>query len=817
VRGARPGLGAVSGAGFIGSNLIRYLLERTDFAGRIVNLDALTYAGIPESLADLAEAYGGSRYFFEKADICDRPAVERIFAAYEPDAVVHLAAESHVDRSISGPEAIIRTNATGTFTLLEAAREAWKGRSDALFHHVSTDEVFGSLGEAGRFAEGTPYDPRSPYSASKAGSDHLVMAYHHAYGLPTTLSNCSNNYGPYQHPEKLIPLMIHGILAGASLPLYGDGRNVRDWIVAEGAGMELAPIRARIAYVEDRPGHDRRYAIDCSRIKAEPGARWQSRGCPPLTPDPILVDHEDTNASIRELPLRQEAIIPQKEGHVNTNQRIGIAAVLIVLGSWAALFGETAAGAGSGYRIDSVTYEITGRTRDWALAEVLDIEEGRAFPDRQALDAFVASETQLLLNQRVLEDATIEVQELESSGGEGVSVRLVVRTKDTHSIIALPKPQYDSNDGFLISVRARDYNFFGTMQALKLDLNYTIDTSGNQDWGAELQFTLPFRMGGLEYEWSFNQSPSYSQDKVFSYSGSTGIDLVLPLGPGELTLGPSQYFYLNPDNDDGSVFHGWFLKSEAGAGYSIPLPVDFGYFGKLNANIGASIYKYWSPDGRDLLDERDGPALGFSQGLSFGRVDWLGNFRRGLSASVSASETYNMASDAWSSSTSAELAAYRPLGSWIGASGRLSGDWHIDGTDGTAGSPLRGIIDARISTNAAIYLNLDLPVSLLRFMPHVWWGKDWMRWFAFEQLWGPFVDAALTHDASTGRWFSWRDGWLAGGLEVVTYPVAFRSFYVRISAGWDLPALLETKSLTANAPRDGKQGYELFIGLGQHY
>jgi len=306
------------GAGFIGSNFIHYVFEKTDFAGKIVNLDALTYAGNPESLADLAGAFGGSRYFFEHADIRDRDAPKAIFSHYKPDAVVHFAAESHVDRSILGPEAFVTTNIIGTYNLLEAARNAWKGRDDVLFHHISTDEVYGSLGDSGYFTEETPYDPRSPYSASKAGSDHLVMAYHHTYGLPVTLSNCSNNYGPYQFPEKLIPLMIFNMLEDKSLPVYGDGKNIRDWIyvedhnaavwevmrrgaagrgyniggenewenirllgrlieiVAEESGKRAESLRDLITYVTDRPGHDRRYAIDCSRVKAELGWKRES-------------------------------------------------------------------------------------------------------------------------------------------------------------------------------------------------------------------------------------------------------------------------------------------------------------------------------------------------------------------------------------------------------------------------------------------------------------------------------------------------------------------------------------------------------------
>ena len=221
------------GAGFIGSSFIRYLLTLPSFTGKVINVDALTYAGNPENLRDIEKAYGGTRYFFVKADICNRASIESAFKDHEPDAIVHFAAESHVDRSVLGPETFVRTNLLGTFTVLDVARQAWGTRKDTLFHHISTDEVFGSLGEAGFFTEQTRYDPRSPYSASKAGSDHLVMSYFHTYGLPVTLSNCSNNYGPFQFPEKLIPLMILNMLDGKPLPVYGDGRNIRDWVYVD--------------------------------------------------------------------------------------------------------------------------------------------------------------------------------------------------------------------------------------------------------------------------------------------------------------------------------------------------------------------------------------------------------------------------------------------------------------------------------------------------------------------------------------------------------------------------------------------------------
>ena len=301
------------GAGFIGSNFIRYIFKQKEFTGRVVNLDKLTYAGFAGSLDDVVSSVPDGRYVLEVGDIGDSETVSRVLKTYDIDCIVHFAAESHVDRSIEGPSVFIQTNILGTFTLLEESRRYWGDREDVLFHHVSTDEVYGSLEDEGYFKESTPYDPRSPYSASKASSDHLVRSYHHTYGMPYTLSNCSNNYGPYQFPEKLIPLMIENMLEGKALPVYGDGKNIRDWLYVEDHNSalwsiitrgrigesyniggenewenihlvkELCRIMAKltekdeedylnlISMVQDRPGHDRRYAIDCSLIKSELG------------------------------------------------------------------------------------------------------------------------------------------------------------------------------------------------------------------------------------------------------------------------------------------------------------------------------------------------------------------------------------------------------------------------------------------------------------------------------------------------------------------------------------------------------------------
>lgn len=310
------------GAGFIGANYIHHLFEDGNFAGKICNIDKLTYAGNRASLADL-EAKFPERYVFEQADICDPASMGRIFADFQPDTVVNFAAESHVDRSIDGPMEFINTNVLGTAVLLDAALKYYKkldesGRKAFRFHHVSTDEVFGSLGDEGMFVETTPYDPSSPYSASKASSDHLVRAWHRTFGLPVLISNCSNNYGGYQFPEKLIPLMILNCLAHKPLPVYGQGLNVRDWlyvrdhceainrIIQKGAtgqtynigghnemknidivtsichlldelhpSGKLGSYTELITYVTDRPGHDLRYAIDASKIQRELG--WTPR------------------------------------------------------------------------------------------------------------------------------------------------------------------------------------------------------------------------------------------------------------------------------------------------------------------------------------------------------------------------------------------------------------------------------------------------------------------------------------------------------------------------------------------------------------
>ncbi len=302
------------GAGFIGSAVVRMIIESSDDA--VVNVDKLTYAGNLDSLQSVSE---NPRYHFVQADICDSQKMTEVFSTYQPDAIMHLAAESHVDRSIDGPGDFIQTNIVGTYNLLEVARDYWNGlqgdkKDEFRFHHVSTDEVYGSLGDEGMFQETTPYDPSSPYSASKASSDHLVRAWYRTYGLPVVITNCSNNYGPYQYPEKLIPLILQKARNGEPLPVYGTGENIRDWLYVDDHARALLlvmkkgskgetynigghnevtnidvvrtlcailddrepakdgrPYAELISFVSDRPGHDMRYAIDASKIQHDLG------------------------------------------------------------------------------------------------------------------------------------------------------------------------------------------------------------------------------------------------------------------------------------------------------------------------------------------------------------------------------------------------------------------------------------------------------------------------------------------------------------------------------------------------------------------
>lgn len=483
--------------------------------------------------------------------------------------------------------------------------------------------------------------------------------------------------------------------------------------------------------------------------------------------------------------------------------------LLIPVGALAQASGTPA----HGYIIESASFESVGRTRPYFLERAAGIEVGRAFADRASLDAYVADRRQVLLNERVLESVEIEVMELAADEGAPVPVALAVRTVDTWNIVALPYFKYDSNTGLLLSARARDYDFLGTMEPLRVNFDYTVDTTGEAAWGGDFDFTIPFEGFGLDWIWSFDGLVSIPEDGIPDLSFSTGIGIELPTAIGAVALSAAQGVRVNGRDSAGELYNDRvYLTETVGASYALPL-VTLPVLGRLSWTPAASFAARWDFDG--LSEEAlMGPVATLSHSLSAGRVDWIGDFRRGAVVSVGNSNAWNFHTGAWTRGLTLSAAAHRD-GSWYGLSGRLSGFLNFDGTDTSAGDPVRGVLNDRIDADAALFLNLDLPVRVIRFAPAEWFGVSWMRFFHFDQHWSPFLDVAFA--VLDGMPLSADSFWYGGGLELVTFPKIMRSFYVRISVGFDLATVAATGSLTEPSPGDGRSPYELFFGLGHHY
>lgn len=463
-----------------------------------------------------------------------------------------------------------------------------------------------------------------------------------------------------------------------------------------------------------------------------------------------------------------------------------------------------------GLRIASVEFDSQGRSSEYILAMKADIRPGMAFPDRAALDAFLADRRQVLLNERVLESVEIAVEE--SGGGE---VAVTVRTKDSWNIVALPYFKFDSNDGLLLSVRGRDYNFLGSMEALRLNLNREQDTSGQSAWSADLEFYYPFPALGLDWKVGASGGVTLPEGGAPARGEAALLaEASMPLPLGRLELSTAQRAYVNRVDSAGDAYgDAFYLRTTAGAAWRIPValgPAAMAPYLRPRVEWGQN----WLPGGLEDGSLDRGPGLTAAFGAGAGRADWRGNFRSGWTASADAAATWYPERGGYARTLSTTLKAYADLG-WAGPSARLSAFIDLDGRSQSAGEALRGVLNARAATDAAVSLNADFPVRLINFRPYEWFGKRWMRVFEFEQHWSPFVDAAL------GRFGPGNDllaeGWYGAGLEVITFPLIMRSFYVRISLGVDLAAVASTRSLTAPAPRDGKQAYELFFGLGHHY
>jgi hypothetical protein len=485
------------------------------------------------------------------------------------------------------------------------------------------------------------------------------------------------------------------------------------------------------------------------------------------------------------------------------------------------LYAETSDGP---YYIRSITYTITGITQPFALRNAAELKEGELLANKAALDQYINTKTQLLLNNRVLETAEIQYTLGKAETDGRIPVDITVKTTDTWNIIALPYFKYDSSKGLEISAKARDYNFLGTMQPLKIDLGYTIDREplNNQafDRGAffiEIDSNFPFRAWNLDWNFNFDHYFGYTYKYGFEYENKTGLSLALPIQATTLTVSAYQGVSINQENADKyKPLYGdryadyWYLSNWLRADWSIPTPLQVDGFSKVLYIPSFQIKQNYRPFG-DIGEERIGPIGTIGQKISFGRVDWVGNFRRGLDVSISNTNDYNFYNASWNRSIQAEFIGHYPLISFAELSGRIQGAYYFDEPDSNGASPLRGILDSAVSAQYGIYTNFDVPIRVITFVPSEWFGKRWLRIFDIEQQWTPFIDMAMVKDPVHNLDFSSNDMLITSGVEVVTFPLFIRSFYLRISVGFNLKEAWRIQALPDGDNR------EIFIGLGHHY
>lgn len=473
-------------------------------------------------------------------------------------------------------------------------------------------------------------------------------------------------------------------------------------------------------------------------------------------------------------------------------------------------------------RLRDVKWKVEGRTQVFALRNASEIRGNEQFATQEEFDAWVVTVRQILMNQRVLESVSIDTAYGEKDESGAVPADLLIRVKDTWNIIALPYPQYDSNDGLEVIIKARDYNFLGTMQPLRFDFGYTIEPEPFRQldlikgsFVSEIDSNTPFSAFGYTWNFDFDHYFAYTYEQPFKYWNKTGVSLTLPIGLSDLTFGFYQGFFLNEENADdykaqyGERLDGWYLSNWFESSWSIPTGLKANGWGELKY-VPRAVLKYnYLPGGGDIGDERRGPTMQLGHALNFGRVDWIGNFRRGMTVSLDNSNTYNIVDARWEKTLSAVVAVYLPITSFLGFSSRVSGSAYFDRTNTSAGGALRGIINDSVDANYLLCLNVDVPVKVISFTPSLWFQKKWMRIFDIEQHWSPFVDVGLAQD--NAGIFTFSDPILAGGIEVITFSHYMRSLYLRISAGWDFGTALRTK--VAPELRD----MELFIGLNHSY
>lgn len=473
------------------------------------------------------------------------------------------------------------------------------------------------------------------------------------------------------------------------------------------------------------------------------------------------------------------------------------------------------------FRITSVEYDRTGKTREFPLSKAVPIDRERVFPDRQSLDAYVQDLLVQFSNQRVLESTTIDTVITDVRGADGVvGVSLVVHTVDSWNVIALPKPSFDSNSGFELKIKLKDYNFFGSMQELNSDIAYSIDNDGKNSFSANLDFDIPFQFANHELEWSNDMSMNLPIGQTPEFSVGTGLSVMFPLSFSKLIFAVDQKAVINDrDSDDVLYADDPFYLNEK---LSLRLPIvlmDLDRYGNLVWSPDASVGINVAPGGIDAHDLK-GTELSFGHSLSMGRVDWVGNFREGFSASIWNTYGYNtFKSSAMYVSVSGKATGFLAIGNRFGINSRLNAMQVISGSKATAiAEPLRGILNKRVDSDSAVSLNLDFPITVMDIDFVEITGVKWTKFIGFEMQASPFVDMMLTHDAATGRYYALRDGWYSGGLEVLVFLKKMRSITVRASAGYDLQDyVVNGWSMRDRAGRDGYSTHEYVIGLGLHY
>ena len=474
---------------------------------------------------------------------------------------------------------------------------------------------------------------------------------------------------------------------------------------------------------------------------------------------------------------------------------------------------------GEQFRIDSVEYSITGATREHPLRKAVKIDKNKVFTDKTLFDHYLEDLRSQFYNLRVLESSSVEPTYGQPDAAGIIPVHLTVTTKDTLNIIALPKPGFDSNTGFELKLKLKNYNFFGSMQELDSDVNYELDEDGNHSISGGVSFSIPFEAWGYSFAWDIQSEVTIPFGHPVMFDVSTGLDLEIPVSFFEVHFGIVQSMAINVRDDDKVFYDGDELYFTEKFYINVPITLArYGTTGEIVWKPEVSFETNWDFDGI-RNDDLKGPEIVLGHSLSAGRINWTGNFREGYASSLGNTYTFNFHEDKDTEiKFTGSLQGHYSFFDRIGFSSRLSGFYNLyEYISEKQGDKLRGILDKRINTDSGIFINIDIPVRIMRVNFEEITGVSWTRYIGFEMHVSPFFDMALTHDLMNDTQYSFKDGWYAGGLEIIVYPLKMRSIYARASVGFDLAEVLESGSLGGDAERDGESIRELFIGIGLYY